>query len=113
MELRVQECIELCLRCHRVCLETAAYLATGDRSAEVAQIRLLFNCAQLCQTSADLLRGGAYLTGRTSAACAEICDWCARACAGLEADSELRACADTCRRCAAACWELAAQAAAA
>jgi Domain of Unknown Function (DUF326) len=111
MELRVQECIELCLGCHRVCLETAAYLATGGRSAEVGQIRLLFNCAELCQTSAGLLRGGAHLTSRTSAACAEICEWCARACDGFGADSQLRACADACRRCAAACREVAAQAA--
>jgi hypothetical protein len=51
MELRVQECIDLCLESHRVCLETAAYLATGGRAAEVGQIRLLFNCAELCQTS--------------------------------------------------------------
>ncbi|HEV8675849.1 MAG TPA: four-helix bundle copper-binding protein [Methylomirabilota bacterium] len=111
MPVPVQECIELCLGCHRVCLETVAYLAAGGQPAEVSHIRLLFNCAEICQTSASLLRGAADLTGRTCVACAEVCERCARYCDGFGADLQLRACADACRRCAAACRRQAALAA--
>jgi len=101
----------LCLECHTRCLEAATYLSTSGHRVEATQIRLLFNCAALCLTSASLLRGGSDVAGRASGACAEVCERCAGLCDQYGDDAAMRACAEACRRCADACRRLAAMAA--
>jgi hypothetical protein len=110
METPVQECIRLCLECHRECLEAVSRLSTQAPSAEVAHIRLLFGCAELCRTSAGLLRAGADVSGGTAAACAELCERSAELCEAL-GGSAMAACAAACRQCADACRQQAALAA--
>ncbi len=52
-------CIGNCTDCHRICLETANHsLAQGGKHAEVGHVRLLLECAQICQTSADFMARG-------------------------------------------------------
>jgi hypothetical protein len=110
METRLQECIRLCLECHRECLEAVSRLSTSAPTMEVAHIQLLFGCAELCRTSAGLLRAGADVSGRTAAACAEVCERSAELCEAL-GGSAMTACAEACRLCAEACRQEAALAA--
>jgi hypothetical protein len=110
MEPRVDECIRLCLECHRECLEAVSRLSGSGQSVEVAHIRLLFGCAELCATSAGLLRAGSDVSGRTAGACAEVCERSARLCDEL-GEPAMSVCADASRRCAEACRQQAALAA--
>jgi hypothetical protein len=104
----VQRCIEASLECHRVCLETVTYLQASGKPVEADDIRLLFNTAEVCQTSASLLRGR---HAQAYAECAEQCEQAARYCDAFGDDPRMRTCAEACRRCADACHALAASAA--
>ncbi len=100
-----------CLECHRVCLETITYLQASGRPVDPADVRLLFNCAELCRTGASLLRGAADLHARACVACADVCERSAEYCERFPDDPVMRACAEACRRCAAYCHQAAAMAA--
>lgn len=100
----IQHCIQNCLDCHRVCVETVAYcLQQGGRHAEPAHIRVLLDCAEICQTSANFMIRGSNLHGRTCGVCAEICQRCADECAQFGSDQKMKECVDACRRCAESC----------
>jgi len=105
----LEQCIENCTRCHRICLETAARHFRGEGGAgEVPEthIRLLLDCAEICQTSANFMLRGSDLHMRTCAVCAEVCDRCAEDCERMGDDETMRRCAEACRRCEDACTEL-------
>ena len=105
----IEDCIENCVACHRVCLETIQYcLRMGGKHAEEKHIRLLTDCAQICQISADFMIRGSELHHETCAACAEVCGRCADDCAALGADDEqMQECAERCVRCEESCAEMA------
>ena len=51
----MQECIEECLRCHGICLQTVSHcLELGGKHADPDHIGLLLDCAEICRTSAEL-----------------------------------------------------------
>lgn len=53
---QMKQCIEECLDCHSICLETVTHcLEKGGRHAESNHIRLLLDCAEICQTSANYM----------------------------------------------------------
>ena len=105
----MQQCIEECLSCHRVCLETVTYcLQQGGKHAEATHIQTLLDCAEICQTSANFMLRSSELHGRTCAACAEVCERCAESCEQMGEDEQMRACAEACRRCADSCRQMAA-----
>ncbi len=105
----MQECIQNCLDCHRICVETAAHcLQMGGKHAEASHIRLLLDCADICQTSANFMLRGSDLHVRTCAVCAEVCDLCAQSCEQFGDDEQMRACVEVCRRCAESCRAMAA-----
>ena len=56
----MEECIQNCLDCHHVCLEMAMNhcLETGGKHVEPAHFRLMMNCAEICQTSANFMLSG-------------------------------------------------------
>jgi hypothetical protein len=100
-------CIENCLDCHSICLETITYcLGQGGTHAEAAHIRLLLDCAEICQTSANFMLRSSDLHGRTCDVCAEVCERCAQDCEQFGDDVTMRACADMCRRCAESCRQM-------
>ena len=106
---QMRECIENCTQCHSVCTETAQHcLQMGGKHAEAAHIRLLLDCAEICQTSTDfMLRGSAKHT-ITCGACAEICLACAEECERIgPEDRMMKHCADICRTCAESCRQMA------
>ncbi len=54
----VRQCIDNCVDCHNICTETANHCLTlGGAHADAAHIRLLLDCAEICQTSADFMLG--------------------------------------------------------
>lgn len=108
MNGEMEQCIENCLDCHRICEETAAYCTQmGGKHAEPMQLRLLRDCAQICITSADFMLRGSDLHPRVCGICAEVCDRCAESCELFGDDAQMQACAEICRRCAESCREMA------
>jgi len=106
---RMQECIDNCLQCHAACLETVIYsLQQGGGHAEENHIRLLLDCAEICQTSANFMLRNSPQHAITCAACAEICERCAVECERFPDDMQMSACARMCRKCADSCKEMAA-----
>lgn len=104
----LRNCVEQCLDCHRVCLHTINYcLSQGGDHAAAEHIRLLTDCAEICQTSANFMLRGSALHERTCAICAEICEDCAQDCERFPEDQEMQACAEICRQCSDACREMA------
>ena len=101
-------CIQNCQDCHRACLQTLAYcLEQGGRHAEPAHLRLLMDCAEICQTSADFMIRSSELHAHTCGACAAVCERCADDCERMADDLRMKACADTCRHCAESCRHMA------
>jgi len=109
----MQQCIQNCTECHRVCLETVAHcLSMGGKHASPEHIRLLLDCAQICQTSVDFMIRGSNLHTLTCGVCAEICQRCADECEQMaDGDAQMQRCAEVCRRCAESCRQMAAMAA--
>jgi hypothetical protein len=104
----MRSCIEECTGCHNICVETVTHcLEMGGKHAEAALIRLLLDCAEICQTSANFMLRGSDLHGRTCGVCAEVCERCAQDCERFGDDEHTQACAKTCRSCAASCRQMA------
>jgi hypothetical protein len=104
----LEACIDLCQACHRACLETMLYcLGRGGAHADADHIRLLADCAQICQTAADFMLRESPLQGAVGRVCAEVCDICAAECDSFAGEGRLEQCAELCRRCSAACLAMA------
>lgn len=108
----MKHCIEACTTCHQVCVETVSYcLQQGGDHAAPEHIRLLLDCGEICQTSANFMVRGSEHHALTCGVCAEICEMCAESCEALGEDAQMQRCAEECRRCAASCREMAGHAA--
>jgi hypothetical protein len=104
----MEQCIQNCQDCHHICLETAMHcLQMGGAHAEAAHVRLMLDCAEICQTSANFMLRGSEFHSRTCGVCAEVCTRCAEDCARFE-EAFMQQCADMCRRCAESCRQMAA-----
>jgi hypothetical protein len=99
------QCIRECIHCHSVCRQTVRHcLNRGGEIAEPSRIRLLLDCARICETAANLMTRASERGLRACAACAEICERCTAECERFGGDALMRGCAEACRACAAACW---------
>jgi len=104
----MQRCIAICLECHEICLGTVPHcLEKGGQHAEAAHIRLLLDCAEICQTSANFMIRGSELHTETCRGCSEVCLRCAEDCHRLGSDPKMQECAEVCDRCAEACAQMA------
>ena len=105
----LEQCIDNCQQCHEICLRTALTycLPKGGRHAEASHIRLMLDCAEICEASANFMIRGSDLHRLTCGACAEVCDRCAEDCERMGDDETMRRCAETCRRCAQSCNRMA------
>lgn len=104
----LEDCIQNCIECNRTCMETFTYcLHTGGDHANPDLIRLLLDCAQICQTSADFMIRESALHPRICGVCADICGLCATRCAEFKDDPEMELCAEVCRRCDDSCRHMA------
>lgn len=104
----MQACIHACTRCHHVCLQNAMThcLATGGKQVEPDHFRLLMNCAEICQASANFQLTDSVFSSRLCTLCAEVCEACATSCRGL---SDMADCASACDACASSCRSMAAK----
>ena len=102
----MQPCIEACSDCHKTCLHTALAhcLVTGGSNVEASHFRLMINCAEICQTSANFLLSGSDFHHNVCAVCADICDACAASC---EQVGGMDDCVQACRACAQSCRQMA------
>lgn len=108
MSKEMEQSIQNCLDCYRVCLQTATYcLQMGGKHAAPEHIKLLLDCAEICQTSAGFMLRYSDLHGQTCAVCAEVCEQCAESCRQFEGDAQMKACAEACRRSAESCRQMA------
>jgi hypothetical protein len=102
-ERATQECIKECAGCHAICLAALAqFIETKTRTYDDEHMRLLLDCAEICQTTANFMLRGSGLHAALCAACAEVCERCAESC-NIHGQ---QVCADACRRCADACRRL-------
>ena len=104
----MRDCIQKCHSCHDVCLESVTHcLEMGGEHARPEHIRLLLDCAEICQTSANFMLRVSDLHTRTCAVCAEVCERCAQDCERFTDDRMMQQCAQICRSCAQSCREMA------
>lgn len=114
MDDAMRDCIEECSSCHDVCVETMAHcLVLGERHGDERVVRLLIDCAEICQASANFMLRRSDLHAHTCAACAAVCERCAQACEHFASDADMQACAQACRSCAESCRRMASMARAA
>jgi len=99
--------IETALHCHTVCLETINHCLTkGGEHADPEHIKLLQDCAEICQTAANFMTRESALHAEICRTCAEVCEAGAVDCDRFD-DDMMRQCADICRRCAESCRQMA------
>jgi hypothetical protein len=104
----MERCIAQCQECHEVCLRTVSHcLEKGGRHAEAAHIRILLDCVEICETSANFMIRDSELHMETCRACSEVCRRCATDCQRLGNDPKMQECADVCLRCAESCAQMA------
>ncbi|HEY7088989.1 MAG TPA: four-helix bundle copper-binding protein [Tepidisphaeraceae bacterium] len=104
----MRDCIQNCTECHNICTETISHcLHRGGEHSQADHIRLMTDCAQICQIAADFMLRGSDLHSLTCGVCSEICALCAEDCERLTDDSRMTACAAVCRRCAESCQRMA------
>lgn len=106
MASAMADAIKACLDCHSLCLQMAMgfCLERGGHHVEKKHLRLMLNCAELCQTSANFMLSDSPMHGRVCAVCAEACEACAKSC---EQVGDMRECVDECLRCAKSCRTMA------
>lgn len=108
MKQEVLHCIQECTECHRVCLDTAQYcLQHGGENAEPEHVRLLLDCAEICQTCANFMIRNSDLHTIICEASAEVCQQCYEDCDQFDNDPQMKTCAEVCRRCSESCQQMA------
>jgi hypothetical protein len=102
-------CIDACLHCHRICMETVNHCLTlGGRHADARHIRTLLDCGQICSASADFLLRGSNFHARACGVCAEVCAACVESCLEIGPhDQTMQRCAEVCRECGDSCRKMA------
>ena len=98
-------CVTECMECHRVCMETVAHsLRQGEPYVEAEHLRLLLDCAQICQTGIDFITRGSDTVCQICEVAAYICEKTAVSCSRwADTDPQMKRCADVCERCAECC----------
>lgn len=79
----------------------------GEDHAESTHIRLLLDCAEICQTSANFMLCMSDFHGQVCGICADVCEHCAEDCERFADDKMMQKCAEICRSCAQSCREMA------
>lgn len=77
-------------------------LQMGGEHTEAEHVKLMLDCMEVCQTTADMIRRQSAFAQHVANVCADICNACADSCAAIESQ-HMQECAAVCRQCAAAC----------
>jgi hypothetical protein len=105
----MRDCIESASEAYTVCTETLTHCLHGDGElGDARHLRLLIDCAEICQTAENALLRASELSQLLATVCIEACEKCAESCRALDgSDEQLALCAEVCLRCADRCRELA------
>jgi hypothetical protein len=105
----MEKCIRICQDCHALCTKMIEHCLTlGGKHAAPDHIRLMIDCAQLCETTAQYLIRGSSLHGRMCGLCAEACRQCGDNCQQLAGNDQMvKQCVELCRSCAGSCERMA------
>jgi hypothetical protein len=79
-------------------------LDAGGNHVEANHFRLMMNCAEICQMSANFQLSNSAFYRRICEVCAEICEACAVNCEKL---GDMKECVGACRECAVSCRQMA------
>src|SRR5262249_8194208 len=106
---KLQQCIADCGNCQETCLATVAHcLMLGGKHAEAEHIRVMLDCAEICQVAANFMLRRSSYHNYVCGVCAEICEKCAQSCEAIAGDDQqMKQCVENCRRCAQSCREMA------
>src|SRR2546421_9402747 len=97
-------CIHDCHDCQDACTATAQHcLRKGGMHAEARHLRLLADCAEICQTAANFMARASDHHHAICSICSVICEACAESCERVGGDEEMRSCAAMWRRWAESC----------
>ena len=108
LDEKMRACIEECHNCHDICTETVTHsLQMGGDHSEPNHIRLLLDCAEICQTSANFMLRMSDFHGQVCGVCAEVCERRAEDCERFSDDQMMQQCAEACHSCARSCREMA------
>ncbi len=103
----MEECIDACVNCERVCKETAMFcLFEGNEHSSPDHIGLLKSCAAVCRASAELMIAGSQFSRQQCLLCAQICYECSAECNSFT-ENFMKECAEVCEECAETCSEMA------
>ncbi len=104
----VTQCIENCIECHAVCTQSLAYaMESGSENFNVSQMKLLQDCSEICQLSANFMLRDSESHKVSCKACSELCEKTAIMCEKVEDDDMMRVTAEIARECAGSCSEMA------
>lgn len=103
VRVEMQQCIQNCLDCHDVCLQTASNCqkAGGDH-AKPEHIFMLQDCAEMCLTNAHFMQHNSPLYNYMCQVCAQVCNHYAGEFEQI-GDTDT---ANACRNCAWSCEQL-------
>ncbi len=106
----LQECIDNCTECSRMCLQLIPYcLDMGGEHASSEHIGTLQVCSIMCEACAKLMTLESEFHHDLCRLCAQICITCAIDCERLADDNPLMIdCAEICRKAAESCERMSA-----
>lgn len=107
-EKQLQDCIKVCWDCRNKCQKTFFNycLQMGGDHLKEAHVKLMTDCIQICQITADFMTRLSSFDKAICEVCAMICEACAKSCDDLKTE-EMQSCAYVCRRCAESCQAMA------
>jgi hypothetical protein len=103
-EQTMQICVAACNLCHQLCLQAAVNYKMGENPIEINHFRLMMNCAEICQMSANFQFSNSDFHHRLCGICADVCEVSATSC---EKIGGMNDCVTACRDCAASCQQMA------
>ena len=102
-QVEMQQCIQDCLTCHSVCMDTAQKgRQEGGAPAEMGHIQMMLDCAEICLTAAHFMQHNSPLYGYVCQAAAQVSNHCANECDQM-GDSD---CANACRNASSSCEQM-------
>ncbi len=98
----MRQCIDHCMDCYRMCIETAMThcLRAGGAHVEPDHFRLMINCADMCRTAADFMLSESEFQTRACSLCADVSEACAASCRDV---GDMEDCALACEIAGASC----------
>ena len=103
----MQHCIDTCTRTHQVALTVSGHaLRHGGSENTNHVIRVLSDCVEICQTSANFMLRGSPNHKRTCGVCAEVCREVAEECERFD-DEPMTKMARVATECAESCEKMA------